>query len=186
MIFKLPVLPSSIASLARPSPRFARRSLLFAFCASVCVAFCVPLASCKDSPSLPKVTLEIRKSDAAGNASVGTARLVVEVARTEAEQHQGYMGRNEIPDGTGMIFVFAADQQLYFWMKNTPHALSIAFIDAEGVIREIYDMEPFSLETVSSERSVRYALEVPQGWFARAGLKVGDRLMKESLEALKK
>jgi len=85
-----------------------------------------------------------------------------------------------------MIFAYEADQQMHFWMKNTPHALSIAFIDAEGVLREICDMEPFSLETVSSERSVRFALEVPQGWFARAGLKAGDRLTKESLAALKK
>lgn len=140
---------------------------------------CVPLASCKDAPALAKVTLSIEKADA-------SVKLAAEVARSEREQEKGYMERKDIPDGTGMIFVYDADQQMHFWMKNTPHALSIAFIDADGVLREIYDMEPFSLETVSSERSVRYALEVPQGWFARAGLKAGDRLSKESLSALKK
>ncbi len=104
-----------------------------------------------------------------------------EIARTEAEQETGYMGRKKIPDGTGMLFAFRFDQKLSFWMKNTPHPLSIAYLDSSGVIREIYDMTPFSLEAVSSERSVRYALEVPDGWFARAGIAVGDRLSPESL-----
>lgn len=149
--------------------------------ATLVATLCIPLASCKDAPSLPKVTLGIEKVDASG-----TAQLAVEVARTEREQEKGYMERKDIPEGTGMIFAYDADQQMHFWMKNTPHALSIAFIDSEGVLREIYDMEPFSLETVSSERSVRYALEVPQGWFARAGIRAGDRLSKESIEALKK
>jgi uncharacterized membrane protein (UPF0127 family) len=157
-------------------PRF---SFLVALCAAVCIALCVPLASCKDSPTLPKVTIVIDKAD-----GTGTVPLVVEVARSEREQEKGYMERKEIPDGTGMIFAYEADQQMHFWMKNTPHPLSIAFIDAEGTLREIYDMEPFSLETVSSEHSVRYALEVPQGWFARAGLKAGDRLAKESIAAV--
>lgn len=91
------------------------------------------------------------------------------------------MGRKEIPDGTGMIFAYEADQQMHFWMKDTPHPLSIAFIDSSGIIREIYDMTPFSLETISSERSVRFALEVPSGWFARAGVSVGDRFTERSL-----
>ena len=80
------------------------------------------------------------------------------------------MGRKTIPDGTGMLFAFTADQRMLFWMKNTPHPLSIAYIDSEGIIREIYDMTPLSLETVASERSLRYALEVPQGWFSRVGI----------------
>ena len=59
-------------------------------------------------------------------------------------------------------------------MKNTPHPLSIAYIDSRGKIRNIYDMTPFSLASVVSTVSVRYALEVPQGWFEKVGVKVGD------------
>jgi uncharacterized membrane protein (UPF0127 family) len=84
------------------------------------------------------------------------------------------MEREEIPDGTGMLFVFDRDQILSFWMKNTPHPLSIAYIDSRGKIRNIYDMTPFSLASVVSTVSVRYALEVPQGWFEKVGVKVGD------------
>ena len=91
----------------------------------------------------------------------------------------------EIPDGTGMIFVFKRDQKLRFWMKDTPHPLSIAFIDSTGRIREIYDMQPFSLDIIASTYSVRYALEVAQGYFERAGINAGDKLSTESLERLK-
>jgi uncharacterized membrane protein (UPF0127 family) len=109
-------------------------------------------------------------------ASGVTVPLRVEFAQTEKEQAWGFMGRKTIPDGTGMLFVFPNDRQLHFWMKDTPHALSIAYIASDGGIREIYDMTPFSQATVSSVYSVRYALEVPQGWFGRAGIAVGDRL----------
>ena len=103
--------------------------------------------------------------------------LRAEMALSPAEQQKGFMERKSIPDGTGMLFVFPVDQQLHFWMKNTPHPLSIAYIDRKGVIRDIFDMKPYSLSTVSSTVSVRYALEVPQGWFSRAGISQGDRLL---------
>ena len=73
-----------------------------------------------------------------------------------------------------MIFIFEQDQILSFWMKNTPTPLSIAFIDYSGKIRDIFDMKPFSLDTIVSTVSVRYALEVPKGWFAKNNIKPGD------------
>lgn len=86
------------------------------------------------------------------------------------------MERKNIPAGTGMVFIFERDQILNFWMKNTPTPLSIAYIDSRGTIRDIFDMTPFSLSSVTSTVSVRYALEVPQGWFAKNGIKPGDRV----------
>ena len=99
-----------------------------------------------------------------------------EIARTQEERNFGFMERKKIPDGTGMLFIFEFDQKLSFWMKNTPHPLSIAYIDSNGIIREIYDMTPFSLSSVESTVSVRYALEVPQGWFKNNNIQPGDRI----------
>jgi len=151
-------------------------------CAAISAGFllCAGFASCTGvaGASLAKETLDIR------TASGKVVTVVAEIARTGKEQEKGYMDRKTIPDGTGMIFVYTSDRQMHFWMKNTPHPLSIAYIDSSGVIREIYDMVPFSLETVSSIRSVRHALEVPQGWFDRAGVAVGDSLSPESLARL--
>ena len=86
------------------------------------------------------------------------------------------MFRKNIPEGTGMLFVFEKEQLLTFWMKNTPTPLSIAYIDSNGIIKDIFDMQPLSLETIASTTKVRYALEVPQGWFAKEGIEVGDSL----------
>ncbi len=140
--------------------------------------FCAALVSCTGTQVLKTEKLEIRTADGL------TIPLSTEIARTPAEQEKGYMERKEIPDGTAMIFIYTADQRMNFWMKNTPHPLSIAFLDSKGTIREIYDMSAFSLETISSVRSLRYALEVPQLWFTRASIKEGDSLTEESLAKL--
>lgn len=126
--------------------------------------------SCTDKISLQTLPLIVETTDGR------LIPLVVEVAQSSAEQEMGYMGRKTIQGGTGMLFVYKSDRQMHFWMKNTPHALSIAFIDSQGLIREIRDMTPLSLETISSERSVRYALEVPLHWFQEKQIRVGDTL----------
>ena len=102
--------------------------------------------------------------------------LTVEIARTTGEQEQGLMHRSSLGEDRGMLFVYDRDQKLTFWMKNTSIPLSIAFIGSDGTIKEIYDMKPFSLKLVGSRYSVRYALEVNQGFFNRFGISVGDRV----------
>ena len=107
-------------------------------------------------------------------ASGTTVSLVAELAVTEGERATGLMHRTELPDGNGMLFFFERDNRLSFWMKNTLIPLSIAFILSDGTISEIRDMRPLDLTPVVSSRSVRYALEVPLGWFGRAGVGPGD------------
>ena len=125
----------------------------------------------KPNPTLP--TADIR---------VGPATIRVELARTELERERGLMFRKTLPDGSGMLFIFDGDQRLSFWMKNTLLPLSLAYISSDGTIRQIIDLEPQSLEALQSERSVRYALEVPRGWFGRAGVKVGDSVQIPNLD----
>lgn len=105
---------------------------------------------------------------------VGGERFTVELAKTAQEQARGLMHRRTLDARAGMLFVYPTDRRLSFWMKNTRVPLSIAFLSRDGRIVQIEDMEPLSLEPVGSVRSVRYALEVPQGTFRRLGLDVGD------------
>ncbi|MDR1429880.1 MAG: DUF192 domain-containing protein [Spirochaetaceae bacterium] len=102
--------------------------------------------------------------------------LNVELAVSEAQRERGLMYREELADGRGMLFIFEQDQAMNFWMKNTFVPLSIAFIAQSGRITEITHMQAQSTRNVYSREEVRYALEVPQGWFSRAGIGVGDRL----------
>ena len=125
------------------------------------------LASCK-TKKLPVTTITITRADGS------TVTVQAEVAKNEEDRNHGFMERKKIPDGTGMIFIFDKEQILSFWMKNTPHPLSIAYIDSRGKIRNIYDMTPFSLSPIKSTSSCRYALEVPQGWYEKENIQVGD------------
>lgn len=86
------------------------------------------------------------------------------------------MHREELDPNAGMLFVFDSEELRSFWMKNTPLPLSIAFIDGDGRILEIYDMEPFSLAPVPSRFPARYALEVNQGRFSELEIRPGDRV----------
>jgi uncharacterized membrane protein (UPF0127 family) len=104
-------------------------------------------------------------------------RLNAELALSETEQTQGLMYRESLEDGRGMLFVFDRDKLASFWMKNTIVPLSIAYINSDGSILEIHDMRPGDLTPIRSSRSIRYALEVPQGWFGRAGIGPGDRVL---------
>ena len=127
----------------------------------------VPFASCK-SKKLPVKTITITRSDGT------TITVQAEIAEKEEDRNHGFMERKNISDGTGMLFIFDKDQILSFWMKNTPHPLSIAYIDSRGKIRNLYDMTPFSLTPIKSTSSCRYALEVPQGWYKENNVQVGD------------
>ena len=111
------------------------------------------------------------------NTESQPVKIKVEIARTDEERARGLMYRDKLPDGKGMLFVFEYDQQLSFWMKNTYIPLSIAFIASDGRIIDIKDMQPLDLSSVQSSRPVRYALEVPRGWFSRVGVRPGDRVV---------
>ncbi|MDR1388813.1 MAG: DUF192 domain-containing protein [Treponema sp.] len=121
----------------------------------------------KPQTGLEKITITVESAGA-------LVPVEVEVARSDKEHQRGLMFRTELADGTGMLFVFDQDQLLGFWMENTLIPLSIAYISYSGEIIDIRDMRPNDRSTVSSSRLVRYALEVPQGWFVRAGIAEGD------------
>ena len=107
---------------------------------------------------------------------IGEHTFVVEIARAPEDQQLGLMFREDLADNAGMLFYYQRDRRMYFWMKNTSIPLTIAFISSDGIIREIYDMTPQSLRTVSSQRSLRDALEVNQGALERRGILPGDRV----------
>lgn len=100
----------------------------------------------------------------------------VEIADTDAERQTGLMGRTILEGDAGMLFVFDQEQMLSFWMKDTLIPLSIAYIDSEGRIVDIQDMQP--LDDVPpqyvSAAPAQYALEVNQGFFEERGVTVGD------------
>lgn len=109
------------------------------------------------------------------NASGGeTVKLQVEIADTDTERQRGLMERTALGENRGMLFVFDSEQTRSFWMKNTLIPLSVAYINSEGRIIDIQDMQPLDETSHPSAEPAQYALEVNQGYFAEHGVKVGD------------
>jgi len=152
------------------------------------------LAACERSPvvtpngSLLELPPGVAPVDfPAGRVSIvsngETHQLRVELAHTAWQKERGLMFRPEMPEDAGMLFAYDEEQEDgAFWMFNTLIPLSIAYIDGEGVIRNIVQMEPCP----SPDRnrcplypagvSFRYALEVNRGYFAERGIGPGDRV----------
>ncbi len=111
----------------------------------------------------------------AGTAWVifGADTVVAEVARSTEERAEGLMYREEVPEGTGMLFVFPDVAIRSFWMQNTYVALDIAYMGADMRILNIEQLEPLNTTSVPSNGPAQYALEVRQGWFADKGITAG-------------
>ena len=105
---------------------------------------------------------------------VGAEELITEMALTGPQQMTGMMWRTNMPENTAMLFAHPTPRQAGYWMKNCYVPLSIAYIDTDGAILEIHDMQPHDTNSVvSAAMNVRFALETPQGWFQRHHVSTG-------------
>lgn len=113
-----------------------------------------------------------------------THRIAVLVADTSARRQHGLMEVPELPDGVGMLFVgYDRDRTGGFWMKDTLVPLTIAYLDADGTIVDLVDMEPCEADPCPSyppDAPYRSALEVRQGWFAEQGIDEGAVVRRQS------
>lgn len=131
------------------------------------LAFAASVAVAQDQPqmNLPRVKL-----------SAGMHQIDAQVASTTEQRMTGLMHRKEMPQHEGMLFVFEYASQQCFWMKNTLLPLSIAFIADDGRIVNIEEMKAQTLDSHCSAEPVRYVLEMNKGWFAKKGVKAGQKL----------
>lgn len=108
--------------------------------------------------------------------SAGFHRIEAEVAANDQNRQVGLMNRKAMPVQRGMLFVFTQENTHCMWMRNTLLPLSVAFIDGEGKIINIEDMQPQTEDNHCARRPARYALEMNLGWFAQRGIKPGVKL----------
>jgi uncharacterized protein len=109
--------------------------------------------------------------------TIGRTPLWVEIADDDETRTLGLMYRKTMPEDEGMLFVFEHPQPLSFWMKNTRLPLEIAFVSADYRILNVLPMEPMDEKPrYNSAGPALYAIEANQGWFARHGIRPGDRV----------
>ena len=98
--------------------------------------------------------------------TVDGRELIVAVAETPNQRSQGLMGVTDLGGLDGMLFVFQADSEGGFWMKNTLIPLDIVFFTADGGFVDALTMVPCVEDpcpTYRPDGSYRYALEALAG-----------------------
>jgi len=106
----------------------------------------------------------------------GMHLIDAQVALSPQQREIGLMWRQDMATNEGMLFAFEAPGVQCFWMKNTLLPLTAAFVEDDGTIVNLADMKPQTTDSHCSEKAVRYVLEMHQGWFAKRGIKAGDKL----------
>lgn len=125
----------------------------------------------------PKPTPDFALGKAIIEGDDGSVLVNLEIAETPEQAAQGLMFRTNLDEDCGMLFVFFEEHTGGFYMKNTLIPLSIAFMDVDGKIVRILDMDPCEADPCEIyDPGVPYhvALEVNQGAFAEWGIEEGD------------
>jgi uncharacterized protein len=129
-----------------------------------------PQENVQPNPRLPEVRIQ-----------AGIHVIKAEVAADPATRARGLMMRERLGPNEGMLFVFREPGSHCFWMRNTLVPLSVAFVEDDGTIVNIADMEALSEASHCPAKPVRYALEMERGWFAKRGIGPGARLAEPRL-----
>ena len=91
-------------------------------------------------------------------------RLDVYLAMNGPQRTRGLMFVRDLPQMTGMLFVYESDGYLSIWMKNTYIPLDIVFARVDGSVSSIeHGTEPLSLKSIVAIEPVRYVLELNAG-----------------------
>jgi len=129
----------------------------------VAAVFAAPLGAAAEGMPLMELT-------------AGIHRIEAEVAATQQNRMQGLMHRKSMAPQRGMLFVFDADARHCMWMRNTYLPLAVAFLDDQGRILNVEEMQPQTENNHCAAAPARYALEMNTGWFRARGIGPGARI----------
>lgn len=113
---------------------------------------------------------------------VGKSKIIVEIADNIQKRELGLMNRTGLSPNTGMLFIHEKSGIQHYWMKNTFIDLSIGFFDKNKKLVQIEKLNAskssmqIDVDRTESKTPVKYALEVPRGWFVENKIKLGDQL----------
>ena len=114
--------------------------------------------------SLNSSTEFLKKELLISNSDNELKYFTVEVANNDRLRSLGFMGRTDIPEGTGMLFIWNDEAYRNFWMKNTPSSLDIIFFDKNGNFINVHENTiPYSLDNIPSLKPSKYVLELIAG-----------------------
>ena len=147
------------------------------------------LAAC--SPQTPTRTGTVPDLD--GHFDFATLEVVNDAGKTLTfdvylaedfdQQRRGLMFVRDMPETTGMLFIYEQIDIRSIWMKNTYIPLDIVFARDDGsVINIVRDATPQTLNSNRSTEPASYVLELNGGTTRRLAIGANSRLLWRSDE----
>lgn len=143
---------------------------------SLALALAVVLAACSGAqPARDAGVEEAPRIPVTIDAEGGSVIFQAELADSPSERTRGLMYRTEMADGEGMLFLFPAEQQLSFWMRNTLIPLDMIFIRADHTILGVVENAVPRTDTPRAVPGVsQFVLEINGGLAAKHGIASGQ------------
>lgn len=104
----------------------------------------------------------------------------VYLAISNEQKRRGLMFVRELPERSGMLFIYEHSSMQSMWMKNTYISLDLVFARSDGTVSSIIrEAQPLSLQPLSSVEPVSLVLELNAGITRRYKIGRGSRLVWE-------
>lgn len=142
---------------------------------------CTPQAA--SEPGQPGPVPELDDSFGFGAATIvsddGTSHdFRVYLATDARQQRRGLMFVRDLPQDTGMLFIYEDEGIRSMWMKNTYIPLDMVFARADGSVTNIVTHTvPQTLNSHTSSEPARFVLELNAGTARRLGIGKHSRLV---------
>ena len=111
---------------------------------------------------------------------IGATEVRAFVCTTLAQVATGMMHRDGVGPEEAMLFVFGGGDRRSFYMKNVGFDIAAAYIDTEGVVKEIVQLKKQEVTPVpSASADIQFVLETAPDWFTRHGVGPGTLIRAE-------
>ncbi len=111
------------------------------------------------------------------------ATIRVQIADTPEKRALGLGERDQLAEGTGMLFVFNQNERHSFWMKGMRFPLDILWIHNQRIVHVAQNVPPPASGerpvTVEPQAAANFVLEIPANTSASLGLRVGESVELE-------
>lgn len=108
------------------------------------------------------------------------AKVKAMIADTPTKRERGLAVRDSLGSEEGMYFIFPDAGYPLFWMKDMKFPIDILWIRGDELVDMTLDMQPpgpdGALPQVGPRVAVDRVLEVPAGFAARHGLRLGTKV----------
>ncbi|MCP4301500.1 MAG: DUF192 domain-containing protein [Gammaproteobacteria bacterium] len=96
------------------------------------------------------------------------------------QKRRGLMFVRNLPERTGMLFVYEDAAIHSMWMKNTYISLDIVFARSDGMVSSVIrDTQPLALRSLRSIEPVSFVLELNAGVARHLNIGAGSQLIWE-------